>query len=177
MIYHEKRKQPKMAVEAFAGKNLQAADFDEVTIDTEDFASVLVRLGDRCRGAYTVSQVSAGCKNRFQMEIFGTKAGVIWNQEQPDALWIGHRNERSQLMLKDPSMMYPEAAKFADLPGGHSEGYDDAHKQLYRRFYERVADPSKPVNYPTFADGARGMVLIEKVLESSAKRAWVDIGE
>jgi len=177
MLYHEKRKQPKMAVEAFAGKNLKAAEYDEITIDTEDFASVLVRLGDRCRGAYTVSQVSAGCKNRFQMEIFGTKAGVIWNQEQPDALWVGHRNERSQIMLKDPSMMYPEAAKFADLPGGHSEGYDDAHKQLYRRFYERVADPTKPVNYPTFADGARGMVLIEKVLESSSKRAWVDIGE
>ena len=65
------------------------------------------------------------------------------------------------------------AAGFADLPGGHSEGYDDSHKQMFRRFYARVADPAAPVEYPTFADGARGMELLERVLESSKKQAWV----
>ena len=76
--------------------------------------------------------------------------------------------------MKDPSLLHPRAATFADLPGGHSEGYDDTHKQMFRRFYARVADPSAPVEYPTFADGARGMELLEKVLESSRRRAWVD---
>jgi predicted dehydrogenase len=174
MIFHKTRKKPKTAIETFAGKTLQPEDYDEVPIDTEDFASVLVRLGDRCRGAYTVSQVSAGNKNSFRFEIYGTKAGVQWNQEAPDALWIGYRNEPNRIVLKDPAMMSPVAAGFADLPGGHSEGYDDAHKQLFRRFYKRVLDPAAPVEYPTFADGVRGMKLIEKVLESSRKRAWVD---
>jgi predicted dehydrogenase len=75
--------------------------------------------------------------------------------------------------VKDPSLLYPKAAAFADLPGGHSEGYDDTHKQVFKRFYAKVADASSPVEYPTFEDGLHGMVLLEKVLESSKKQAWV----
>jgi predicted dehydrogenase len=173
--FHKTRKKPKFAVETFTGKKLSAADYDEIPIDTEDFGSVLVRLGDRARGAFTVSQMSAGCKNRFQVEIFGTKSGIIWNQERPDELWIGQRNSPNQFVLKDPSLLYPAAASYADLPGGHSEGYDDTHKQVYKRFYAKVANASAPVEYPTFADGLRGMILLEKVIESSQKRGWVDV--
>ena len=118
--------------------------------------------------------MSAGCKNRFQFEIFGTKKGVSWNQERPDELWIGERNSPNQIIVKDGSLFYPAAAGFADLPGGHSEGYDDAHKQVYRRFYRKVADPNAPVDYPTFADGLWGMQLLAKVLESSQSQRWVD---
>ncbi len=173
--FHKTRKRPKVAIETFAGKTLKPEDYEEVPIDTEDFASVLVRLGDRARGAYTVSQVSAGCKNRFQMEIYGTRCGVIWNQERPDELWVGHRNSPSQIILKDPSLLYPGAASYADLPGGHGEGYDDTHKQVYRRFYRRVADPSAPEDYPTFEDGLWGMHLLEKVIESNRKQGWVQV--
>ena len=172
--FHKTRKKPKFAVKAFEGKNLRPDEFDLVEIDTDDYGAVLLRLGDRARGAFTVCQTAAGCKNRFQMEIFGAKAGVIWNQERPDELWIGRRNAYSQILLKDPSIMDPRAAPYADLPGGHSEGYDDTHKQVYRRFYRKVADPSAPVEYPTFEDGRWGMFLLEKVLESNAKRGWVD---
>ena len=174
-VFHKTRKRPKMAVETFAGKTLRPEDYDEVPIDTEDFGAVLVRLGDRARGAFTASQVSSGCKNRLQMEIYGTKGGVIWNQERQDELWIGQRNANNQLIIKDPSLLAEKARSFADLPGGHGEGYDDAHKQVFRRFYQTVADRSAPVDYPTFEDGARMMHILEKVLESSQKRAWVDI--
>lgn len=172
-IFHKTRKKPKAAIETFAGKTLRPEDYEEVPIDTEDFASVLVQLGDRARGAYTVSQVSAGCKNRLQVEIFGTEGGVIWNQETPNQLWIGHRNEPNELVLKDPALLLGDAASYADLPGGHAEGYGDAHKQVYRRFYRRVADPSAPVEYPTFADGLWEMELLEKALESHRSRSWV----
>jgi len=171
--FHKTRKKPKVAIETFSGKTLKPADYDEVEIDTEDFGSVLIHLGDRARGAYTVSQVSAGCKNRFQMEIFGTKAGIRWNQESQDELWIGHRNDPNELILKDPALLRGPAAGFADLPGGHSEGYDDTHKQVYRRFYARVADPSAPVDYPTFEDGLWGMELLERCMESNQSRSWV----
>ena len=77
--------------------------------------------------------------------------------------------------MKDPSLLAEKARSYADLPGGHGEGYDDAHKQVFRRFYQKVADPSAPVEYPTFADGLQMMQLLEKVLESSQKRAWVDV--
>jgi predicted dehydrogenase len=146
-----------------------------VTSDTEDFGSVLLHLGDRARGAFTVSQVSAGRKNMLAIDIYGTKAGVSWNQERPDELWIGHRNSSNRLLAKDPSLLYPAAAAYADLPGGHAEGYNDTHKQVFRRFYARVADSSAPVDYPTFEDGLLGMRLLEKVAESARKQAWVTV--
>lgn len=173
-IVHKTRKRPKVAIETFAGKTLSPEDYEEVKITTEDFGSVLLHLGGRARGAYTVSQVSAGCKNKFFFEIFGTKCGVAWNQERPDELWIGHRNEPNQLLLKDPSLLRGAAAGYADLPGGHSEGYDDTHKQIFKRFYAKVADPSARVEYPTFEEGVWGMHLLEKALESHNRRSWVD---
>jgi predicted dehydrogenase len=111
----------------------------------------------------------------FTVDIYGTEAGVSWNQERPDELWIGRRNTPNQVLLKDPTLLYPEAASYADLPGGHSEGYDDTHKQVFRRFYARVADPSAPIDYPTFEDGLLGMQLLEKVAESAKNRAWVEV--
>ena len=172
------RKKPKSAVlQAFESKTAKVDEREEVAVDTDDYGAVLLRLGERARGAFTVSQMSAGCKNRLQMEIFGTKGGVIWNQESPDQLWIGRRDTPNGLLVKDPALMLPEARTYADLPGGHSEGYDDAHKMVYRRFYRTVADRSAPVEYPTFADGLRGMYLLTKVLESARKGAWVATDE
>ncbi len=173
--FHKTRKRPKGSVETFSGKKSATADYETFPVDTEDFGVVMLHLGDKARGAFTVSQMSAGCKNHFAFEIFGTKAGVAWNQEQPDTLWIGHRNEPNQTIIKDASLFYPAAASFADLPGGHSEGYDDSHKQVFKRFYSRVADPSASIEYPTFEDGLRGMILLEKVAESAAKQAWVKV--
>jgi predicted dehydrogenase len=173
--FHATRKRPKQAVETFAGKTLTPEDYDEVPIDTEDYGAVLLKLGARARGAFTVSQVSAGRKNRFQVEVYGTKGGLTWNQERPDELWIGHRNEPNQLLVKDPSLLDPKARGYADLPGGHSEGYDDAHKMCFRRFYARVADPAAPIEYPTFEDGHRMMSILEKVIESAGKRSWVEV--
>jgi predicted dehydrogenase len=173
--FHKTRRRPKGSVETFAGKLARAEDLEAVPIDTEDFGSVLLRLGGRARGAFTVSQVSAGRKNMFAVEIYGTESGVAWNQERPDELWIGRRNSPNGVLIKDPALMYPPAASYADLPGGHSEGYDDTHKQVFKRFYARLADQSAPIEYPTFQDGLIGMRLLEKVAESATKQAWVEV--
>ncbi|MCL5745122.1 MAG: gfo/Idh/MocA family oxidoreductase, partial [Acidobacteria bacterium] len=100
--------------EAFTGKLLKAEDYEEVSIESDDFGAMVFRLGDRARGAMTASQVSAGCKNRLQIEIYGTKASAIWSQEQPDQLWIGQRNDFNRTMVKDPSLMLGDAKTFAD---------------------------------------------------------------
>lgn len=173
--FHSTRRKPKGSVETFAGKRLNPDDYDAVPIHTEDFGAVLLRLGERARGAFTVSQMSAGRKNMFVIEIYGSKAGVSWNQERPDELWIGERNTPNRIIVKDPALLYPQAAAYADLPGGHSEGYDDTHKQVFKRFYARVADAAAPVEYPTFAAGLRGMQLLEKIAESAKKRAWTTV--
>jgi len=173
--FHKTRKRPKGSVETFTGKTLNPSDYDVVPIDTEDFGSIMLRLGERARGAFTVSQVSAGRKNRLAIEVYGTKGSAAWDQEKPDELWLGQRNSPNQVIIKDPSLMAEKARSYADLPGGHSEGYDDTFKQVFRRFYRTVEDRSAPAEYAQFIDGLRGMQLVEKVLESSAKHAWLDV--
>jgi predicted dehydrogenase len=167
------RKKPKGSVETFTGKTLQPSEYDEVAIKTEDFGAMIFAMGEKTKGSLTVSQVSVGRKNRLFIEIFGSKASVAWNAECPDELWIGHRNSPNQIVVKDPSLLTKEAASWADLPGGHSEGYDDTFKQIFRRFYRRVADEKTPIEYPTFEDGIRQMRVLDAVLESSRKKAWV----
>jgi len=174
-IFHKTRKRPKQAVETFAGKMLKPEEYDSVAIDTEDFGSAIFRIGETGRGAFTASQVSAGRKNCLSIEIYGTKASVAWNQERPDELWIGQRNTNNQIVVKDPSLLKPGARSFADYPGGHSEGYDDTFKQVFRRFYQSIEDPSAPAVYPQFSDGLRQLLILESEIESNRKHAWVDV--
>ncbi|MBX9599460.1 MAG: Gfo/Idh/MocA family oxidoreductase [Bryobacteraceae bacterium] len=170
--FHQTRKRPRGPVETFTGKRLNPDQYEPVAIRTDDFGAVLFEMGELARGVFSVSQVSAGRKNRFAFEIYGTRAGAAWSQERPDELWIGRRNEPNQVLIKDGSLMLAPAAAYADLPGGHSEGYDDTHKQTFRRFYARIADAAAPVDYPTFADGLRGMRLLAAVAKSSSTRQW-----
>jgi predicted dehydrogenase len=174
-IFHTTRKRPKHSVETFTGKMLRPEEYDSVPIETEDFGSAIFRIGKRGRGAFTASQVSAGRKNRLSIEIYGTKGSVAWDQERPDELWIGNRNTNNQSIVKDPALLKPAARTYADYPGGHSEGYDDTFKQVFRRFYESLENPGAAVEYPQFADGVRQLVILESELSSNAKHGWVEI--
>jgi predicted dehydrogenase len=169
------RRKPAGSVETFSGKNSAPNEYTEVPVVTEDFGSMIFRLGNYARGAMTASQVSAGRKNRLFIEVYGTKSSVAWNGEQPDELWIGQRNVPNQVVVKDPALLNEKARSYADLPGGHSEGYDDTFKQVFRRFYRTVADRNAAVEYPTFEDGLRQLAILDAVLESSRTHAWVDL--
>ena len=65
--------------------------------------------------------------------------------------------------------------RYSDLPGGHSEGYDDTFKQVFRRFYASIGDPSAQPEYPQFVDGLRQLNILESELASHARRGWVDV--
>jgi predicted dehydrogenase len=176
--FHQTRRKPKGSVETFAGATLPPAVSNEIPaipIDTEDFGAVLLRLGDKVRGAMTVSQIATGRKNRLFVEIFGTKGSFAWDAEKPDERWIGRRSSMNSLAVKDPTLMSEKARTYADLPAGLSEGYGDTFKQLFRGFYRTIADRSAPVEYPTFEDGLRQLRIVEAVLESSGKHKWLEI--
>jgi predicted dehydrogenase len=173
--FHSTRKQPKQSVETFSNKVLEAEDYMEIAVDTEDFGAVLFHMGERARGNVVASQVSAGRKNRLSIEIYGTKSSVAWDQERPDELWAGHREAANQIYLKDPSLLKPAARTYADLPGGHSEGYGDTFKQLFRRFYGGVSGRDATIEYPQFSDGLRQLRILDAELHSHRVRGWVDV--
>jgi predicted dehydrogenase len=173
--FHSTRRRPKHSVETFANTMLGPEDYIETSVDTEDFGAVIFRMGTRTRGSVTASQVSAGRKNRLSIEIYGTKSSIAWDQERPDELWAGHRDAGNQIFVKDPSLLMPAARGYADLPGGHSEGYNDTFKQLFRRFYASIGDPNAAPEYPQFVDGLRQLTILNAALQSNRTRGWIDI--
>ncbi len=178
---HPKRLRPASQVETFKGKET-AADrkAKPVRIATEDAAIVMFLLEGGARGVVTVSQVSAGRKNRQWFEIDGSRMAMAWDQENPNELWIGHRDRPNETVIKDPSLLDPGVRKYAHYPGGHPEGYPDGPKNLFMNVYEFIRsgkDPRKGCDFPTFADGHRENRIVEAVLSSNRRKRWVTITE
>ncbi len=173
---HPLRKKPLKPVETYSGKILKAEDYQDVPIQTEDYATVLLRFANGRKGVVTVSQVSAGRKNRLTLEISGSKQTWNWCSEQPNQLWIGHRDHPNQQLLRDPSLALPEAAGLMAFPGGHNEGFPDTSKQMFREIYQavRVGKTAVP-SYPTFKDGLRELILCDRILESNKKQQWIKV--
>jgi predicted dehydrogenase len=174
---HKTRLKPLKAIETYSGKMLEPSDYQEVPINTEDHASVLLRFDNGAKGSVTVSQVSAGRKNRLNLEISGSVANFEWCSEKPNEMWVGKRDTANQQLMKDPSLFYREAQSLISFPGGHNEGFPDTSKQLFKEVYAAVAAGKQPENptYPTFADGLRELLICERIIESHRKQTWVTI--
>ena len=174
---HKTRLKPLKNIETYSGKMLSMDDYQEVPINTEDYATVLLRFDNGNKGSITVSQVNAGRKNRLNVEISGSKANFEFNSERPNELWIGKRETANGQLMKDPSLLHPEAAALISFPGGHNEGFPDTSKQMFKEVYAAIREgkqPEKP-SFPTFADGLRELIIGERIIESNKKQAWVAI--
>ncbi len=174
--FHKIRKKPLKPIETYAGKVLQPEDYEDMAINTEDYATVLFRLENDGRGVMTVNQVAAGRKNRLYFEIDGSKQSIAWESETPNQIWIGRRDGNNEIMLRDPSLVYPECREVIDYPGGHNEGFPDTFKQLLKEVYAHISgEKSGDASYPTFKDGLRELILCEKIIESNKNRAWIKV--
>jgi len=177
---HKKRKKPEEQIETFKGLgNEIKGDFSTIEINTEDTGTVLFELEDGTSGAFTVSQVSAGRKNNFVFEIDGSKKSLCWDQENPNQIWIGYRDRANEVLLKDPSLIDPDAQSYAHYPGGHPEGYPDGPKNLFINVYDFIREGKDPnideKEFPTFADGHYENKVVEAVLRSNKEQKWTEV--
>ncbi|KIL43054.1 Gfo/Idh/MocA family protein [Jeotgalibacillus campisalis] len=154
-------------------------DYEEYKVETEDHASVLLRFHDGTKGVFTVSQISAGRKNRLSFEMNGSLGSAFWNQEEPEKLWVGHREKSNDLLLADSTLFTPEARSSIHHPGGHNEGWPDALKNMMLNFYSYIKEGKDPLkdkpNFATFEDGHASMCVIDAILESHEQEKWVEV--
>jgi predicted dehydrogenase len=174
---HKTRLKPLKPIETYSGGLLQESDYQEVEINTEDHATVMLRFDNGNKGSVTVSQVAAGRKNRLNIEIAGSKSNFEWCSEKPNEMWIGKRETANQQLMRDPGLFTKEAAALISFPGGHNEGFPDTSKQLFKEVYAAIREGKQPENptFPTFADGLRELIICERIIESHRKQAWVKI--
>jgi predicted dehydrogenase len=169
------RRQPTGPVETFSNER-DGTTFDR-EIATEDVATILLRFENGARGSVAISQLSPGRKNSLQYEIDGSQAAAFWDSEQPDQMWIGHRERPNEILIRNPALMGAAGQAAASLPGGHVEGFADTFKALFRAIYVDVGagSPSDRPTYPTFADGHDEMLVNEAVAASSRSGTWADV--
>lgn len=176
---HKTRIKPDKAVETFKGKEKKSSAGKEVQMKTEDAGSVLIQFENGAKGVFTVSQVSAGRKNHFWLEVDGSKKSFSWNQENPNELWIGYREKPNEVLIKDPSLLNENARKYASYPGGHPEGYPDGLKNLFASVYNYIREGKNPKkdepDFPTFEDGYIENKIVDAILKSNKARKWVEI--
>ncbi len=176
---HKHRDRPLGEVETFSGKSTSLASTHPIAIDTEDHGSILLRFDGGAKGVIWVSQVAAGRKNCLRLELAGSKGSFAWDSESPNSLWLGHRDQPNESLIRDPALMQPRASEFSSYPAGHNEGFPDTFKQLFHDFYGYVeagnlaAQPA----FPTFADGHQEILLCDAILKSHREQTWVNVGQ
>ena len=141
--------------------------------DTEDSAAVLLRTPDGLLGTLTVSQVSAGRKNRLWFELDGARGSAVFDQEQPETVWLGTA-EGARVLARDPGAGSPEQRRLSTLPAGHPQGFGDCFRAFVADAYAAI-DGAEPDGLPRAADGVRSARLVEAVLDSARTLAWTRI--
>jgi len=153
--------------------NLQRGEHTEAAVATEDLVTLQFETIAGVLGTATISQVSPGRKNRLFLEVSGAEASLAFDQEEPEKLWQGGRTG-SKLLVRDPETLSTESARYARIPAGHAQGYQDCFNNFVIDTATAVAGDA-PDGLPTFADGLRGAQIAEAVLASADSRTWVEV--
>jgi predicted dehydrogenase len=174
---HEVRLRPRAEVETF-GRSGEAPQVP-VPVNTEDFGSVLLRFAGGARGAFVVSQVSPGRKNRLWFEVDTGMSAFAWDQEEPNHLWIGRRDGANADLPRDPDLLSASAARLVHYPAGHQEGWPDALRNLFVDFYAAVEARRRGETFDatlaSFEQAEQVTRVIEAIAESHRTRAWAPV--
>jgi predicted dehydrogenase len=145
-----------------------------VEVATEDVALVLFETDGGAVGSLVVSQVSPGRKNRLWFEIDGSRRSVAFNQEEPETLWVGGRDE-STVLARGASGVGDSTRSFDLLPAGHPRGYHDCFEAFVADTYRAIRGEVVE-GLPLFSDGLRAVRVTESVLTSARTAGWCIVG-
>lgn len=146
----------------------------------DDDGNLLLRYANGARGVLIASQIEVGCENDLRLRVFGTTGTLDWRQEDPNYL-VHAPIDGPKRILTRGSPWLGESAKLASrLPTGHPEAFIEAFANVYlgvAAHIRALQAGQKPdpltADYPTLADGARGVRFIERTVESAASdRKW-----
>jgi predicted dehydrogenase len=139
----------------------------------DDHVQVQLRYANGARGLLWASQVATGEENHLHLRVYGTKAALHWDQEQPNELTWHPAGQPAQRLTRGMASLPAVAAAATRTPGGHPEGYLEAFAQLYRDFASDLRDLARPASVPGVDDGVRSLAFVETVLASASRDgAW-----
>ncbi len=141
--------------------------------------TVLIHCSNGVKGVIRASQIATGEENSFIVKIYGEKAGVKWEQENPNYLYL--MEDGKPLRILKPGHVYNSDLSLdgTKLPPGHPEGIFDAMGNIYKGVAKAIkGEAYDPGEFPTITDGVRGMNFIEQTVASNAEgNVWKALDE
>ncbi len=149
----------------------------------DDDGAVLLKYNNGASGVLLATQVAAGEENNIKIRVYGEKGGVEWKQEDPNTLLVKWLDKPAEVWRAGTGYLSSVAAHNCRTPAGHPEGYLEAFANHYRNFalcVQAQLAGEKPkekwLDFPGYQDGLRGMLFIEKVIESGKSDAkWISM--
>lgn len=146
----------------------------------DDDGNVLLKFDNGAAGVLVATQIAAGEENALRIRIYGEHGGLEWAQMDPNTLVVKWLDKPTQILKAGTNgFIHPEAAFNTRTPGGHPEGYLEAFANLYRNFALTLSarldgtQPSALLDFPSVADGIRGMAFIDNVVKSgNSNEKW-----
>jgi predicted dehydrogenase len=148
----------------------------------DDDGNILLRFEGGAKGVLHVSQISVGEDNRLALRVYGTKAGLEWEQEFPEELTVKYPDRAPEVQRRGHGYLSRPAKAAARTPSGHPEGYLEAFGNIYRQAFRAIEAEvegkalPRDLDFPTIEDGVAGMAFIEAAVRSSRLGAkWVTL--
>jgi len=149
--------------------------YDDNPLDID--GSILIRMSDKVKGLLRASQIATGDENNITVAIYGRNGALKWEQENPNYLYFLKDDEPRRLIK--PGNVYNTDVSLdgTKLPAGHPEGIFDAMGNIYKGVAKALrSEKSFDGEFPTIYEGVRGMMFIEKVVESNKKgNVWISM--
>ena len=141
----------------------------------DDDGSVLLRFDNGARGVIFASEIAAGEENNFILKIYGDKAALEWQEQDPENLIIRSNDAPVQILRRGWPGTGEAAARHSRLPAGHPEGFIEAFANIYKMFAEAIRR-GRPGDYPSVSDGVTEMRFLEAVVaNSNGTEKWTKI--
>lgn len=130
-------------------------DGEEVQVETEDTAAVIMRFDNGGLGTLFLSETSPGHPNDLSIEINDLHTSCEWHESEPDVL-----------QLSDSGKMVRHTMPAVDRT--------DTFSELFREVYA-AAEGREHGAYPAFSDGAYVSAVCSAIIESGRRREWVSV--
>lgn len=148
----------------------------------DDDGAVLLKFGNGASGVLMATQVAAGEENNVKIRVYGEKGGIEWKQEDANTLLVKWLDKPAEIYRAGTGYLDTFASHNCRTPAGHPEGYLEAFANLYRNFILTVkarlnneTPKEEWLDFPSVQEGVRGMLFIDKVVESGkSERKWVE---
>jgi predicted dehydrogenase len=173
--------------EYVSGKSVEQLCADIQTIvpgrKLDDDGAVLLRFNEGASGVLIATQIAAGEENNVKIRVYGEKGGIEWKQEDCNTLLVKWLDKPVEIWRTGTGYVSSFAKHNSRTPSGHPEGYLEAFANHYRNFAlcvqaQKSGEQPKAewLDFPSIEEGVRGMLFIEKVIESGkSEMKWTEM--